>query len=345
MELTVLNKFKKFLYNEIYVNILQNSNDTLIFIEEVNFKGDSQHYEKLFKSTDKVKIDEYIQSYVNHSPINYVSILDPSLSQGAAPTCSSSEIKRYCESGEYEQICINESWSYYSSKFDLIELQGRYKTSGLDFIFSPFHMLHDFFKDKTKGEIALYVLVNEDYMALSVFEDSQLMFASLLDMQKEDESSDDLIMDIDDEDELILDEIENHSVDLEDIDVDDDLDNLDELDDLDDLESFDDMEDFDVDSQTEQTLDSADSSMDIIDDQSSFGEDYQRFSLIQSAINTFYKDTKFDGKFIQNAYIADGIGLSSEFKKFLEEEMFLSVMVRKIEMAQELCELAKVEQK
>lgn len=340
----MLSKFKTYLYNNIYINIVQSSKDTCIYVEEIDYKGLSNNYEEIFNTSNKSEIYEYIKTFINRSPINYVSILDPSLTQGAAPTCSHHEIKKYCTLEEFEQICVDDKWSYYTSKLDLLDIQGRYKKTGLDFIFSPFHMLHKFFADKTKGEISLFILVNEDYMALSVFESSKLLFASLLDMQKDDDSNDELIMDVDDDEELILDDIKNNSVDLEDIDV-DDIEGLDEIDELDDLETFDDMDDFDASDEHEEHLSMSDKQMEDSVEQNSFGEDYHRFSLIQSAVNTFYKDSKFESKFIQSVYVADGIGLSNEFKKFLEEEMFLSVFIRKMDIAQELSELAKAEKK
>ena len=341
----MFNSLKKYLYSEIYINIVQSSKHTNIYVEECSNRGICGNHEEQFNSSEKGDIYEYITKFINKSPVNYVIILDPSLSQGAAPTCNSQEIKKFCDLGEVEHICVDKSWAYYTSKLDLLEIQGRYKKTGLDFVFSPFYMLHQFFKDKIKNDIGLYVLVNEDYMALSVFEDSKLLFASMLDMQKDEESSDDLIMDVDDDEELILEDIQNNSVDLEDIDVDEEIEGLDELDEIDDLESFDDIDDFDVEEPEEDIDQISDKKSDDSAEDDSFGEDYQRFSLIQGAVNSFYKDSKYESKFLQNAYIADGVGLSGEFKRFLEEEMFLSVFIRKIDIAQELCELAKAEKK
>jgi hypothetical protein len=341
----VFGLIKKHLYNEIYINIIQGIKNTKIYVEEIASDNSIENFEKVIKSSNKADIYDFINTYMKRSPIHYISILDPSLSQGAAPTCSSAEIKEYCELGEYEHVCVDESWAYYTPKLDILELRGRYKKTGLDFIFSPFYMLKDFFKDKIKGELCLYVLVNDDYMALSIFENSHLKFASFLDMQGEEDSNDELVMDVDDDEELILEEMESSSVDLEEIDVDDDLDGLEELDDLDDLDSFDDVDDFEEDESSSESFSSTEKPIDDIVENDSFGEDYHRFSLIQSAVNTFYKDPKFDGDFIENVYIADGVSLGGEFKRFLEEEMFLNVVVRKIDIPQELCELAKVEKK
>jgi len=175
----VLSKLKNYLYNKVYINIVQSSKDTQIYVEEIHHNGSSDNYEEVFNSSDKSDIYDYIKTFMNRSPINYISLLDPSLSQGAAPTCSSSEMKKYCDIGGLEHVCVDETWVYYTSKLDLLQIQGRYKKTGIDFIFSPFYMLHKFFADKIKEEIALFILVHEDYIALSVFENSKLLFASL----------------------------------------------------------------------------------------------------------------------------------------------------------------------
>jgi len=42
-------------------------------------------------------------------------------------------------------------------------------------------------------------------------------------------------------------------------------------------------------------------------------------------------------------YIADGVGVTNDLKKYLEEEMFLNVYVRRAEIDAEVCELTKKE--
>ncbi len=341
----MFSSLKKHLYNNIYINILQNSNTLKVYVEELSYNGTSEIFEKIFKSSERSKMFEFALENMKKSPISYVSILDPSLSQGAAPACLKKDIEKYCELDDFEYVCVDKSWAFYTSKFDLLELKGRYKKTGLDFIFSPFLLLRNFYKDKIKNELSLFILVNEDYMSVCIFDRSQLKYASLLDLQQESASDDELIMDEDDEEELILDEIKNNSVDLEGIDVDDDIEGLDDFDELDDLDGFDDMDDFEDNGDMQEAPKESQMSVEDMVEGDGFGEDYHRFSLIQSAVGMFYKDPKFDGDFIQNAYIADGVSLSPEFKKFLEEEMFLNVVIRKIDLAQEICDLAKAEKK
>ena len=335
-------KLREFLYTQIYINIIANAKETTVFVEELHSNGSSNNYEEVFSSVEKSDIYEYIQLFAKKSPIHYISILDNSSSCGAAPTCSKEDRDLYYNSNDFESICVSNNWSYYTPKIDLLELQGRYHKIGLDFIFSPYLILTNFFKDKIASGIAMYILINEDNLTLSIFEDSKLLFASSLDMENKDlDSSDELLMDIDDDEELEL-ELDDTSVDLENIDVDDDMDSIEEFDDIEDLDTFDEMDEFSEDTMEEISA-TEKPQEDVFEDQSGFGIDYHRFSLIQSAVNSFYQDKKFDSKFIEIAYIADAVGISNELKKFLEEEMFLSVFIRKMDLGSELCELSKVE--
>lgn len=345
----MISKFKSFLYTQVYINILPATKKTIIYIEEVQSNGSSKSYEEVFDSTKKNEINECIKIHARKSPIHYISILDNSISQGATPTCSSKDMAAFCDLGESNHICYGEQWGYYTSKLDILALQNKYKKVGLDFIFSPFLLIADFFKDKISTETALFVLVEKDSISLSIFDNSRLLFAEHLDIGNDTEFEDELSMNDDvslDEDlELDVNDDDN-GIDLEEINVMDDLDSLEEFDDIEDLETFDDMDDFAEDEPQEIGESAAAVAPELsMDNESSFGEDYHRFSLIQSSINNFYKDDRFDSDFILKVYIADGVGVTQELKKFLQEEMYLDVVIRKIDLGARICELAKVEKK
>ncbi len=114
---------KKYLYNNVYVNILQNSNTLKVYVEEIDYKGQSEIYEQTFKSSERPKMLDFALENIKRSPINYVSILDPSLMQGAAPTCNKDEIRNYCELDDFEYVCVDKSWAFYTSKFVKIKYQ------------------------------------------------------------------------------------------------------------------------------------------------------------------------------------------------------------------------------
>ena len=337
--------FKTLLYNQIYINIIACNKKTTIYVEEISFNGSTQNYEEVFESSEKKKINSFIAQNVKKSPIHYISVLDNSLSQGATPTCSSADMAPFCDMGAVNHICYTKKWGYYTSKLDILELKNKYKTIGLDFIFSPFLLLVNFFKDKIDSGITMYILVNENLITLSVFKDSVLLFAESIDMQNHNELQDELgIVGEEEEEELelSLDDMDGINLENVDVDVEDNSDELDNFDDIEDLDTFDEMEEFAEDEAPEI---STSATLELDDGESSFGEDYHRFSLIKSAINKFYQDDRFKSDFLLQTYIADAVGVSPELKKFLQEEMCLDVYIRKIDLGVELCELAKAEKK
>ncbi len=339
-------RLKTFLYTQVYINILVDIKKTTIYVEELHFNGRSQNNEKIFDTNDHDKINRYISLMAKKTPLHYISILDTSLEQGATPTCSSHDMAQFCDLGASKHICYSKQWGYYTSKLDILEYQKKYAKVGLDYIFSPFLLLNNFFKDKIDEDLSLYILVQNDSISLSVFSHSELLFAQHLDMDNQNEFQDTLIMDEHgDDEELSLDDV---GIDLETVDViENNIDSLDDFDDIEDLDTFDEMDevdDMDTFSEGEtQEVEDAPVPEAPLEEETGFGENYHRFSLIQSAIKEFYLDEKFTSDFLQKVYIADAVGINHELKRFLEEEMYVSVVVRKIDLGIELCEAAKAE--
>ncbi len=79
------------------------------------------------------------------------------------------------------------------------------------------------------------------------------------------------------------------------------------------------------------------------DNKKDFDEDYQRFLLIHSSLGHYYSDEKYDSQFIESVYIADSIGVGDDLSRYLEEEMFLNVYIRKIDLGYEIAQLVKME--
>ena len=127
-------------------------------------------------------------------------------------------------------------------------------------------------------------------------------------------------------------------IDLEDVSV---LDNMEELEDLDafgDIEDLDSLEEIDEFSENKDVEEEFHDAVEEVsqESESSFNEDYQRFSLIHSVLGNYYSDEEAESKFIENVYIADGVGVSSDLKRYLEEEMFLNVYIRQANIGAEL---------
>ena len=331
------------LYVKVLVSIITGYKKTTVYIEILNKSGILNSYEEEF-DTKYVSIEmyEYIMSYTKETPYFYISILDSSPSQGAIGTCSKHKVGYFEDLSASEYKCYKDRWTYHTAKTDVYAIEKVYEKIGVDFIFSPFVLLANFFKDKIDTHLAMFILIQEGSLALSVFNKSELLYANYLDMEIEI-ASDELL--IDDNDIAQIEKEMQESIDLDDIASLDDLDEIDDnFGDIADLDSIDELDDFDEAKDIEEELAENEDMQEYPTRKAeSINEDYKRFSLIQSAVNTFYKDEKFESEFIENVYIGDGVGVSGDLKKYLEEEMFLNVYVRHVDLASELCAITKMD--
>ena len=133
---------------------------------------------------------------------------------------------------------------------------------------------------------------------------------------------------------------------LDDLNDIEDLDGLDDLNDIEDLDTLDEIEDFsDVPAGADERV-AQEQRSEVQNEVSSlegFNHDFKRFQLIQSALQSFYSDPKYENRFIESVYIADSCSVSDDLKYYLEEELFLKVYIRRIELAAEIVDLAKAE--
>lgn len=335
----MISKLLESLYTKVFINIIVENTQTVVYVEVCSSKSVLQSMHKYFDTTTmNSKMYEFINAYYKESPFCYISVLDKSPLQGAVPTCNSNEMSKYCDISSSEYRCYSKNWAFYTSEYDLEAIKHEYRSIGIDFIFSPFAILANFFKDKIENTMAMFLLIEDNYISLSVFDNSNLLYAQYLNMDH-NKDSDELLMEssLDDEDDDMSLGIEG--IDLEEIDIEDDsvgfddFTNIEDLDDTDSIDEFSEEQEIHEISTKEEQYVSADG----------FNEDYQRFSLIQSALNTFYKDPKYNSQFIENIYIADGVSVSGDLKNYLEEEMFLNVFIRKIDLGAALCDMAKAE--
>lgn len=339
--------FKKLfgaLYLKVFVNIIVQRSSITVYIEHCDGETVVDSFEKTFQTVYLTKaVEDFIGSHTNETPYFYISILDKAQLQGAIPSCDPKVQSKYIDVNTCHTKCYKKTWSYYTQKSDLLLLQKEYTRIGLDYIFSPFVVLAEFFKEKIEIHTAMFVLVEDGFLTLSVYESGELLYAEHLDMLYKEESGD-LLLDDPMEDIGISFDLEN-SIDLDDLSAIEDMHDLDDFGDIEDLDDIEDIEEF----SDERELDSLMSPRENLSETlhattaGGFNEDYQRFSMIQASVKHFYKNSKYKSIFIENVYIADAIGLSADLKHYLEDEMFLTVHMRPVNLAYEMTTLAKKE--
>lgn len=336
----ILSKIMHGLYLKIYISIVASSTKTHVSIHTLKGNKIKDTRVKVFEGEElSQNMLSFIHSFRSESPFSYISFLDYSLHQGAIPTCKVDEFLKSSDKDTFTTLCYD-GWSSYTSKIDLAILEKKYSSLGLDFVFSPFCVIENFFKDKIVMQATLYVLIQDESMSIAVFEDSKLKYAEFADV-KNDKLESELMMG-DEKAELNFDD-DQMSINLEDVDVDDGFNDLDDLTNIQDLDSMDEFEDFTEikvgDKETKEDLLSAKDE----EHSSGFNEEYKRFNAIKNALKTYYTDEKYENNFIESVYIAAACNVENALKNYLEEELFLKVYVRHVDISTEVFDLAKRE--
>ena len=350
-----LSSLIKNLYQQIFVGIVIERTRMKISVQMRKGKTVEKEVFKEFEisnATPSSEVNNFIKNIMDESPFTYVAVLNDAAVQGAIPTCSMHEAQGYSDLGSCVTLCNMNNWMVYSEKSELNALQRRFLATGLDFIFSPFFILSSFFFDKIGGKTSLYVLIQEDALSLCIFSAEQMLFAmhyvttDAVENEKMSEELDEsgeegLGFDLDDDFSVNLDDIDT----LEELDALDDLDTLQDLDDLDDLDEIEDFEESlnEAVEESEIALEEAKTKYDRKID--NFSDDYKRFQLIQAALHQFYRDEKYNNQFVEDIYIADSCTTGQDLGRFLEEELFLSVYKRSIDLSKELLKMAVAETK
>lgn len=326
----MINKILETLYSKVFINIIVKNEQSIVYVEICTGAKVTDSVERTFDTTGmNSKMFEFINGYKKESPYYYISVLDKSPSQGAIPSCVSTEMGKYANMSSAKYIChASNEWAVYTPDYDLNALVNDYRSIGVDFVFSPFIVMTRFFEDKINSTLSMFILVEDNYMSLSVFDNSKLLYADHLDMENSLNEDEMLIETSMDEDTLL---------DIDEIDIDEESEN--DFANIEDLDIIDDMDEFSEAQEIEEIVQNQEDDLDT----DGFNEDYKRFSLIQSSLGVFYKDAKYQSQFVETVYIADAVGVSKDLKGYLEEEMYLGVYVRKIDLCSELSAIAKAE--
>lgn len=338
------------LYLKVYVGIVIMPERVDVVIELVKGEKVQERITESFeRETRHIRLQKFIRPYLDETPFHYIAYLSPIEVQGALPTCVKREALQFVDLSTAVTLCQDRRWMVYADKPSLDSFKEEFRAIGVDLIFSPFLVIRHFFHDKVSGEHALFVLTEDETISVCVFDKGELLFAQHMVMGEAVEDA--LMLEVDDgipdELDLGLEEEElDEGIDLDDIEAIEDLDGLDDLKDIEDLDSLEEIEEFsdeitlavdESDKERSTPMDDAKSTLD------AFDLDLKRFGMIQGALQHFYSDAKFKSHFIESVYVADGCDVSPELKNYLEEELFLKVYIRRIDLAAEIVDLAKIE--
>lgn len=337
----ILTKIIEKLYVKLYLSIVTTKSSTLVSVETLKAGMRIDFKQAEFDESQTMEFIEYVKNATTETPFNYISFLDDSMEQGALGSCQKSETAHLVDLSLARSICYDEKFMTYTPSSNINRIKEQYKEIGLDYIFSPFLLLRNFYADKISDNFGLYVLVQDKTLTLAVFSDAKLLFSDYVDTTIktfEDVLSDDSLESEDSELDFELDDLGlEDGINLDDIDAIDNLNDIEDLDSIEEIEEFSDIEDLEESLPEEISDEHIESKID------DFSDDYERFSMIQGVLQRYYSDDRYENNFVEHIFIADAVGVSDDLKRYLEEELFVSVIIRSVDIQSSILELAKEE--
>jgi len=156
-----------------------------LFITLIPSKGGVRLYAELRKNAKIIKrfeeqtvmefksLEKKIRHLEKECSVGYIALLETEAPQMILNECSQSET---VDLSSFEGVCIENDWGVYIAKDDLFERQKAYQQIGLDFLFSPFSLLHTFYQAEHRKSDGLYLLLCDDFVIGSVYRGGKLLF-------------------------------------------------------------------------------------------------------------------------------------------------------------------------
>ncbi len=327
------------LYAKVYVVIIVLKKKVEVSIVTQHGGNSAMSRVEFESSQIASELYDFVQEAIAETPFYYISVLNNGINQGIIPTCHRHQAQKYADVSLSKTLCIRGNYMLYSSKHELNVIEKTFQGFGVDFIFSPFTLLERLYNDKIDAKAQLYILIYGDYLAMAIFQHSSLLFGSF---EHVDSGTTDTAFDDKEEEEDVVFDLEEEPQDDDGISI-DELDALDDLSDLEDLDAIHELEDF-TDETPDFSLESDTGAMQVIaPSMDDFGISYQHFLIIQKRLEHYYKDATYRSEFIESVYIADANDSGDDLKRYLEEELFLTVVIRHVNIADELLTLSMEE--
>ncbi|MCW1360230.1 hypothetical protein OLQ22_03400 [Campylobacter jejuni] len=269
--------------------------------------------EKTFDSQDR--LIAYIQSLIKNTQLYYISVFFSDVSQGIfLESIHNTNKQNEMKNIQYLNI---ENMQIYASLKSIEQYKKIFTGGGVDFIFSPFALLHYCVKKEkilNKDLITLCIYKHSDCIAVVIFKANKVVFGSFFETRMKEFPE--IISD--DKNEAIEEGLEF---------------SIDEEYDVKELDSMlkDKLEHLEEQQQNEKLED--------------FGNDMVVCRYIISSIEEFYNNPNYKSNFIDEFVIFDNENISKATLEYIENEIFLTPQVIKVDTLELMNELMRKELK
>ncbi|MDE5603222.1 MAG: hypothetical protein K2I71_04810 [Helicobacter sp.] len=273
----------------------------------------------------------YINEIRLKKPFTYISSLSTSIIQGVMNTTNKSDFIKYGVNIVDVESKRIDDWFVYCSKEGIAETKKQLLKIGVDFVISPFVLLHSLMKDMVEDSCNLYILFQKSNITMMVAKGAnEILFGAYYILESKIDlagstTKKHLSEDLDDIEEAGVDDINYELASLGDLDLAEETDSDEEL-----IEFLKDTSD--------------DSSQENIgnDHQESF-DDFSRVSyaakFIQSGISEFYNNEIYKSDFIAQIILFNPHEIDKEVLKHISNVTMLDLNIQPCNISETLSDL------
>ena len=310
----------KKLFSNLFLSVVLEGNECIFFGQVFRNGKLLKTINAKFTDINIDSIDEKIIKYIEEQEKTeygiYVSVFFNDDSQGALPSTSFDEYKKFnINTKNLTSLIMQDSWSIYANLNAIKKYKNLFGQDSVDLIYSPIALLfHELLKRGISPKITLYLYIHAHSFTLAIFKDKQMKLSTFLNMAGIEETNQEAESlkeeDITDIDNLIIKE-ENDATSL------DDFKSLDDF-----LSDYKPKEFEDLNYELNMPV-----STNVEKSVAIFGYDMKMFDYIVKAVKEFYENPLYGGDFIEQIIVFENTKTSATFLQYLQSELLVETSV------------------
>lgn len=324
------------LFSKAFISVVCEYDSCVVKIKVIKNKELKESDTKSFKAfSQEIPPDalRYIKKYVDEYRFCYISTQMVSINQGAIPTCKKDDFSKFNISPQnIYSLCVDNKWSIYAYNDDIKRVENNYlQVGGVDFLFSPFAIIYFLVKKEPLSDKKLYALVQKSAITLAIMEKDILNYGAYFILAPTESLKA----------EETLEQIElpeSLTAEIEELTPLDNIDNIGKLESLDVELKMDEFEDTSSE-HVHENIDYERANASIEE----FSKGMDMLNFIKESLNDFYKNSNYDAVFIDEIIFFDAFGIGNDIIDYIQSTLLMSVVHKKIDLAEIICDMAIAE--
>lgn len=311
-----LNKLLRPLFSNVFIALNIDNGSCFVRILRQRESRVLEEVDREFRIFDEelpVEVVKFIKTYKRRYPFSYVGLVAKTPTQGIIDKGNPDLLTSLGIAPKECKILPIRGWSVYIKKQEILEIQRHFaRFGGVDYVFSPFVVMHSALREWLDSKLRLYVLLERSHVALMVANEGGAYFGGLFPIAPEEQAP--------------AQEIEP----LEGLELDEEMHALEGLEDLD-------LEEIGQEFEEEGEMEDIGQIIEDITNASALSD------TIGRALGEFYANDSYEEGFVEEIVFLDSVGVSQDILSYVHEAMLLDVKYQPFSIQEALLEMIQQE--